>query len=169
MLGVRIAAFKTQLQIPGDASMPLQAVQDAQGVTTIHKLLEQSLEQYARIQVHLGKTQVWNRGGHVGPGCQALQAAAERVDPDARVWRVGGLPSHEQGIRVLGIPVSHVEFVQAQLVPTTKKHETLYQRIQSVQDLFSAWLLLLFFANTCATCSFHPMKWLSLQQPTMKP
>ena len=40
-------------------------------VTTIHRLLEQLLEHYARIQVHLGKTQVWNRGGHVRPGCQA--------------------------------------------------------------------------------------------------
>ena len=53
----------------------------------------------------------------------------------------------------VGIPVGHVEFVQAQLVSTTKKHATLYQRIQSVQDMQSAWLLLLFCANTRVKCS----------------
>ena len=59
---------------------------------------------------------------------------------------------------------------QAQLVSTTKKHATLYQRIQSVQDLQSAWLLLFFCANTRAIIAGHsPMKWLSLQQPTTKP
>ena len=82
----------------GDAFMPmlyslgqhaaLQSVQDAflpgeylfgylddiyvvcspERVALIHKLLEQALEEYARIQVHLGKTQVWNRGGHVPLG-----------------------------------------------------------------------------------------------------
>ena len=56
---------------------------------------------------------------------------------------------------MLGIPVGHVEFVQAQLVSTTKKHATLYQRIQSVQDLQSAWLLLLFCVNTRATYSLR--------------
>ena len=78
---------------------------------------------------------IWARhkcGTAVPPGCQALQAAPERVDPDARVRRGGWLPSHEQGIRVLGIPVGHVEFVQAQPVSTTKKHATLCQRVQSV-------------------------------------
>ena len=52
-------------------------------------------------------------------------------------------------------PVGHVEFVQAQLVSTTKKHTTLYERIQSVQDLQSAWLLLLFCANARATYSLR--------------
>ena len=55
----------------------------------------------------------------------------------------------------VGHPIGHVEFVQAQLVSTTKKHATLYERIQSVQDLQSAWLLLLFCANTRATCSLR--------------
>ena len=123
-------------------------------VAPIHKLLEQALEEYARIQVHLGKTQVWNRGGHVPPGCDAMQVAAQIVDPDARVWRGDG-PSHEQGIRVLGIPVCHVDYVQAQLQSTMEKHRTLFIRLQSVQDLQSAWLLLLFCANTRATCSLR--------------
>ena len=56
---------------------------------------------------------------------------------------------------MLGIPVGHVVFMQAQLVSTTKKHATLYERIQSVQDLQSAWFLLLFCANTSATYSLR--------------
>ena len=63
----------------------------------------------------------------------------------------GGLPTHEQGILALGIPVGHVEYVQAQLLSTTEEHKTFYQRIQSVQDLQSAWFLFLFCANTRAT------------------
>ena len=32
-------------------------------------------------QMHLGKTQVWNRGGHMPPGCDSMQVAVQRVDP----------------------------------------------------------------------------------------
>ena len=108
------------------------------------------------IQVHLGKTQVWNRGGHVPPACVEMQAAADRADPQsqARIWRGAGLPS-QQGIRVLGIPIGHEEYVQAELRATTEKHSILLNRIPLVQDLQSAWLLLLFCANTCATYSLR--------------
>ena len=124
----------------------LYVVCSPERVATIFKIIEEALEAYARIQVHLGKTQVWNRGGHCPPGCDNLQIAAERVDPNARVWRGEG-PSAEQGIRVLGIPVGHVDFVEAQLRGTTEKHRVLYERILQVQDLQSAWLLLLFCAR----------------------
>ena len=77
-------------------------------------------------------------------------------DPDARVWKGDG-PSHEQSIRVLGIPVGHDDFVQAQLQSTTEKHRTLFERLQSVQDPQSAWLLLLFCANSRATCSLRDL------------
>ena len=109
-------------------------------VSAIYKLLGQALEENARIQMHLGKTQVWNRGGHMPPGCDSMQVAAQRVDPQARVWRGEG-PSHEQGIRVLGIPIGHVDFVQAQLRSKTEMHRVLHERLLSVQDLQSAWLL----------------------------
>ena len=92
--------------------------------------------------MHLGKTQVWKRGGHVPPGCDSMQVATQRVDPHARVWRGEG-PSYEQGIRVLGIPIGHVDFVHAQLRSKTEKHRVLHERLLSVQDLQSAWLLFL--------------------------
>ena len=125
-------------------------------VGPIFKHLQEALEQYARIQVHLGKTQVWNRGGHVPPACAEMQAAADRADPQsqARIWRGAGLPS-QQGIRVLGIPIGHEEYLHAELRATTEKHSILLDRIPLVQDLQSAWLLLLFCANTRATYSLR--------------
>ena len=88
------------------------------------------------------------------PGCQEMQEVAARVDPQARVWRGEGPPS-QQGVRVLGIPIGHVEFVQAELRATTEKHGLLVEKNPLVQDLQSAWLLLLFCANTRATYSFR--------------
>ena len=99
----------------------LYVVCSPERVDPIFKIIAQALEEHARIQVHLGKTQVWNRGGHYPPGCGALQTIAERVDRNARVWRGQGFPV-EQGIRVLGIPIGHVEFVEAQFRATTDKH-----------------------------------------------
>ena len=77
-----------------------------------------------------------------------------RADPQARVWR-GGRPPAQQGVHVLGLPIGHEEFVQAELRATTEKHKTLVERVPLVQDLQSAWLLLLFCANTHATCSLR--------------
>ena len=96
---------------------------------SIFKHLQEALEQYARIQVHLVKTQVWNRGGHVPPACVEMQAATDRANPQsqARIWRGAGLPS-QQGIRALGIPIGHEEYVQAELRATTEKHSILLDR-----------------------------------------
>ena len=123
-------------------------------VGPIFKHLQEALDQYARIQVHLGKTQVWNRGGHYPPACQQMQEAAAHADPQAGVWRREGPPA-QQGVRVLGILIGHEEFVQAELRATTEKHQTLVERIPLVQDLQSARLLLLFCANTHATFSLR--------------
>ena len=72
----------------------------------------------------------------------------------ARVWKGDG-PSHEQGIRVLGIPVGHVDFC-ASLAPVHHKKSTEPSSNGcSQQDLQSAWLLLLFCANTRATYSLR--------------
>ena len=116
--------------------------------TTIHKLLEQSLEQCAGIQVHLGKTQVWNRGGHVHPGC----AASVWIRMPG--WRGGGLPNHEQGIRVF--------------VSTTKKHTTLHERIhlfRTSRARGSSSSSVLTPVQRTHSRTFHPtMKWQTLER-----
>ena len=50
-------------------------------------LLQQALWEHSWIQVHRGKTQLWNRAREVPRGWRALTAAARLVDPDAVVWR----------------------------------------------------------------------------------
>ena len=47
-------------------------------VSEICKLWEEELWRHSRIQIHAGKTQIWNSGGHV--------PVAQVADPDARVW-----------------------------------------------------------------------------------
>ena len=100
--------------------------------------LKSDLESHARIQVHLGKTK-GNRAGEEPEACSSMQEAAQRVDPDARV--------SQQGLRVLGIPIGTPEFVRSQLEQTSLKYKVLFNRLTSVEDLQSAWLLLLFCAN----------------------
>ena len=45
------------------------------------------VHRHAHIRLHLGKTQIWNRGGTVSTGVAELTAAARQVKPDAVVWR----------------------------------------------------------------------------------
>ena len=102
---------------------------------------------HARIQVHLGKTQIWNQGGEKPPGCDALTTDARRHDPNAVVWKGDrALPLDQLGLIVLGTPLGSVEFVQRELAEISVKHQSLLDRIPQVQDLQSAWLLLLFCA-----------------------
>ena len=60
------------------------------------------------IQIHAGKTQIWNRAGVVPPGHDAFLRAAQTVDLHAKLW-CGDLddPVSERGIKVLGTPLGH--------------------------------------------------------------
>ena len=73
--------------------------------------------------MHDGKTQLWNRSGVVPTGAQALTEAAQRLDPEAIVWRGDvSLPPQEQGVMVLGTPMGHPEFVRSRLAAVSAKH-----------------------------------------------
>ena len=99
----------------------------------------------ARIQVNQGKTQVWNRCGERLLDCEHLFRKADGTPND--VWRGDpGLPSHKQGVRILGTPLGRAEFVEGH----REKHGILLDRITKVIDLQSAWLLLLFCAASRA-------------------
>ena len=74
-------------------------------VSEIYKLWEEELWRHSRIQIHAGKTQIWNSGGHVPDGVDDILRIAQVADPDARVWFGDhALPLVERGIRVLGTP-----------------------------------------------------------------
>ena len=81
-----------------------------------------------------------------------LQRAAEVVNLRARVWRGSGLPSHEQGICVLGAP-GDPDFVRSHLQKTAGEHQTLLEMIPLLPDVQSAWMMLLHCAS--ARANYH--------------
>ena len=60
------------------------------------------------------------------------------------------LPSDRQGIKLLGTPLGHPDFVARHFRSVTEEHQVLLQRIPRVRDLQSAWLLLLHCASAHA-------------------
>ena len=69
------------------------------------------------------------------PGWALLQRIAASSLLDAVVW---------QGFKVLGVPFGHPEFVKKFLQNKNSEHKVLLDRIPTIQDTQSAWLLLSF-------------------------
>ena len=59
-------------------------------------------------------------------------------------------PTRTQGMKILGLPLGHEDFVKDFMDGVQRKHDVLLEKIPSLQDLQSAWLLLLFCANSRA-------------------
>ena len=156
-LGQHRALLAVQSQLlPNERLMAflddVYVVSEPERIGELHNTLRRDLWIHSRIQIHAGKTKIWNRGGHVPPDHDVLFAAARMEDPNAQIW-FGDLqtPAGLRGIRVLGTPLGTEEFVQAQLRTTVGSHELLLSRIPLVPDLQSAFLLLLFCASSRAT------------------
>ena len=120
-------------------------------VEDVHKIMKDELWAHARIRVHQGKTQVWNRGGTRPTGVDALTRAAQAVRPGALVWKGDlDLPADRQGLRVLRAPIGSPEY---ELEAKSTERAVLLDRIPAVTDVQTAWLLLLFCgvirANFC--------------------
>ena len=94
------------------------------------------------IRINCGKTKVWNKAGIRPAAYDALERIARIGNPRAIVWKGPGVPTHEQGIKVLGTPLGHEDFVAAHLESVLADH-TFISRIPQVKDVQSAWLLLL--------------------------
>ena len=103
-----------------------------------------SLSRLANVQVHLGKTRAWNAAGEELAGLLAALPSAEGEPP---CWTGSWtLPAREQGLVVLGSPIGSREFLAAVLAAKRDKHEELLARLPALEDLQSAWLLLLLCA-----------------------
>ena len=68
------------------------------------------------------------------------EAALENARP---VWRGSGVSSFEQGVKILGTPLGHPDYVRAQLECSSVDHQRLLDRIPSVPDVQAPWLILL--------------------------
>ena len=84
---------------------------------------------HARIRLHQGKTQLWNRGGVAPEGWERLTAADRMSDPSAVVWKgEPSLPASELGLRILGTPLGHPEHEHDQLRRASADHRLLLER-----------------------------------------
>ena len=109
---------------------------DPKRVGPIHAAMQNELRVHSCVRIDGGKTQVWNAAGPKPGVCDAMGQVARGLNPEAKVCRGSELPTQKQGMKVLGTPLGHPDFVAAQL-----------QRIPRVPDLQSAWLLLLHCAS----------------------
>ena len=88
-----------------------------------------------------------------------LTAVARNKIPEAIVWRRDpGLPSSKQGLKVMGVPVGHDDFVVAQLNQKVVEHTKLLDRIPFVEDVQASWLLLSFCAAPRANFLFRTVR-----------
>ena len=105
-------------------------------VSDVYTSLQQELWRHSRIEVHQGKTQLWNRDGVMPSGCEAMTIAARAPDENAIVWRGDHeLPPVQQGVKLLGIPLGHAAYVENKLAKLSLSHSVLLERIQAVTNL----------------------------------
>ena len=108
-------------------------------------ILRQELWRHCRISLNNGKTRLWNRAGLFPQGCEVLEDAARRDDPEAVVWKGNPeLPHSQQGIKILGTPVGRREFGEHELESRANTHAELLEKIPCVKDLQCVWLILLY-------------------------
>ena len=88
-------------------------VSQPERVGSVYAVLQEKLFAHAGIRVHGRKTKVWKMAGVRPASCDVLEQIARNEDPRAVACRGSGLDSREQGIKILGIPVGHHDFVTA--------------------------------------------------------
>ena len=82
-------------------------------VGEVYKVLEVELRTRACINIHKGKTKLWNAAGVEPTMSKELTEAARDFNPQAVVWRGDpGLPPCQQRLTVLGAPVGNEAFNQ---------------------------------------------------------
>ena len=107
-----------------------------------YRVLVEELWTHACIRINGGKTQVWNQSGSQPHGCDILQRIAVLSDPDVVVWRGSDVPTVHQGIKILGTPLGHHDFVQNFLERVADEHQQFLDLLSVVPNLQSSWLLL---------------------------
>ena len=102
------------------------------------------------VNIHYGKTQVWNRGGVAPEVIDEFTRLARLVKPEAVVWRGDTqLPVEGQGVRLLGVPIGS-PCVRQQLEDKSAEQDLLFHRIPLMEDTQVCWLLLFMCAATRA-------------------
>ena len=128
--GERVAAFLDDIYVTAQPNR----------IRALFDCLAHHLHSRTGIQLHQGKTQVWNASGILPPGITSLTQSAA-------VW-VGDheLPRRQQGLRVLGLPIGTDEYIQEELAKLHAKQQPLLEAIPTIPDLQTSWLSLLYCA-----------------------
>ena len=122
-------------------------------VGSMRAVVQEELFVHACIRVHHGKTKVWNLAGVRPVACYAVERIARVNDPEAVAWTGSTIPTVDMGIKVLGTPIGHQDFVAARL-----ESEVMLDEISSINDVQSAWLLLVHCASARACCSLRALR-----------
>ena len=104
---------------------------------TAYDSLGEKLHAHAGIQLHTGKTRVWNRASVCPEGM---------VELGPEVW-------NSEGVKVLGTPVGSTRFVEEVVNKRLEEEAKLWEAIPTVPDLQAAWQILL----QCAGPRCHHM------------
>ena len=149
-LGQHGALEKVQAELQEDEV--LLALLDDTHIVTSH---ERTATAFATLQgalmietgIHLnpGKTKIWSAAGVKPAGCDVLQQIAEMFDPTATVWRGSDLPTCQQGMKILGTPLGHPDFVRASLESQNAPPEVFGQNPSAAG---CSWLLLSIVCST---------------------
>ena len=114
----------------------------------VYFAIEDALQNHAGISIHGSRTKVWNASGVRPPACDALEEIARTVHPTARVWRGSGVPTEQQGMKILGTPLfGHPDYVRRHLGELAEEQRLLLQRIPRVKDVQGACFLLVHCAS----------------------
>ena len=106
---------------------------------TVHAALQEAMFSTTGIRINPGKTEVWNAAGVKPSGCGVFQRIAETYDPTA--VRGSELPTHGQGLKVLGTPLGHHDFVKTSLEMKNIGHQFFLDRIPLLEKVQASWLL----------------------------
>ena len=104
-----------------------------------YNILAEQMLTGAGIQLHTGKTRVWNRGGTCPAGVEEL---------GEEVWS----PS---GIKILGTPIGSPEFVRTTVAKRLEDEGQLWDAIAWVPDLQCSWQILLQCAGPVPSFAAH--------------
>ena len=102
---------------------------------------------------------MWNASGIRPEICTVLERMARETDRTARVWRRSEVPEDEQGMKVLGTPLEHPQYVRRFLSQLSEKHKVLLRRIPRLDDV-SVWFL---FAHCAAARANYSLRCVELQ------
>ena len=154
-LGIKGALATVQEQL-GEGEFLFAFLDDVYAVCApervgeVYMALEKALREQAGIQLHEGKTKVWNkagvqpqvvRSGEHGVGIGTGPGVGE--SEEARVERIIREAWSPEGVKVLGTPVGSPAFVEKLAKERMADEQELLDAIPYVPDLQCAWTILL--------------------------